>query len=72
MSRNSPEEVLRLANNFMESRILLSAAELNLFTVLNSAPLSVQEVADRIGANLRALTVLLDALSAMGLLIKQG
>ena len=72
MSRNSPEEVLRLANNFMESRILLSAAELNLLTVLNSAPLSVQEVADRIGANLRALTVLLDALSAMGLLIKQG
>ena len=72
MSRNSPEEVLRLANNFMESRILLSAAEFNLFTVLNSAPLSVQEVADRIGANLRALTVLLDALSAMGLLIKQG
>ncbi len=72
MSRGSPEEVLRLANNFMESRILLSAAELNLFTVLNSAPLSAQEVARRIGANSRALTVLLDALSAMGLLIKQG
>jgi len=72
MSRNSPEEVLRLANNFMESRILLSAAELNLFTVLNAAPLSAQEVAGRIGADLRALTVLLDALSAMGLLIKQG
>ncbi len=72
MSRNSPEEVLRLANNFMESRILLSAGELNLFTVLNSTPLPAQEVADRIGANLRALTVLLDALSAMGPLIKQG
>jgi len=61
-----------LANNFMESRILLSAAELNLFAVLNSAPLSAQEAAGRIGANLRALTVLLDALSAMGLLVKQG
>lgn len=71
MSRGGPEEVLRLANNFMESRILLSAAELNLFTVLNSGPLSAQEVAGRIGANLRASTVLLDALSAMGLLIKQ-
>jgi predicted O-methyltransferase YrrM len=45
---------------------------MNLFTVLNSAPLSAQEVADRIGANLRALRVVLDALSAMGLLIKQG
>jgi len=72
MSRNSPDELLRLANSFMESRILLCAAELNLFTVLNSAPLSAQAVATRIGASLRALTVLLDALSAMGLLIKQA
>jgi hypothetical protein len=38
MGHNSPEELLRLTNNFMESRILLSAAELNLFTALNSAP----------------------------------
>jgi len=72
MSRGGPEEVLRLANNFMESRVLLSAAELDVFTVLNSGPLSAQEVAGRIGANLRALTVLLDALSAMGLLTKGG
>ncbi len=72
MNRYSPEEVLRLANNFMGSRILLSAAELNLFTILNAAPLSAQKVAARIGADLRALTVLLDALSAMGLLSKQG
>ncbi len=72
MNHYGPEEVLRLANNFMESRILLSAAELNLFTLLNSAPLSVQEIADRIGAHVRALTVLLNALSAMGLLTKQG
>jgi SAM-dependent methyltransferase len=72
MSYGSPEEVLRLAQNFMESRILLSAAELNLFTILNPAPLSAQEVASRIGADPRALTVLLDALSAMGLLVKQS
>jgi len=72
MNPHRPEELLRLANNFMESRILLSAAELDLFTLLNSGPLSAQEVAVRIGANLRALTVLLDALSAMGLLSKRG
>jgi predicted O-methyltransferase YrrM len=72
MSYGSPEEFLRLALNFMESRILLSAAELNLFTILGPAPLSAQEVASRIGADLRALTVLLDALSAMGLLVKQS
>jgi len=71
MSYDSLEEVLRLSQNFMESRILLSGAELKLFTILNPAPLSAQEVASRIGADLRALTILLDALSAMGLLVKQ-
>jgi predicted methyltransferase len=72
MSYRSPEEVLRLSQNFMESRILLSGAELNLFTILNPTPLSAQEVASRIGADLRALTVLLDTLSAMGLLVKKS
>jgi hypothetical protein len=72
MSYDSPEEVLRLSQNFMESRILLSGAELNLFTILNPTPLSAQEVASSIGADLRALTVLLDALSAMGLLVKKS
>lgn len=72
MSDGSPEEVLRLSQNFMESRILLSGAELNLFTILNPTPLSAQEVASRIGADLRALTVLLDALSAMDLLVKKS
>lgn len=72
MSYDSPEEVLRLSQNFMESRILLSGAELNLFTILNPTPLSAQEVASKIGADLRALTVLLDALSAMDLLVKKS
>jgi predicted O-methyltransferase YrrM len=72
MSYGSSEEILRLSMNFMESRILLSGAELNLFTLLKPAPLSAQEVASRIGADLRALTILLDALSAVGLLVKEG
>jgi predicted O-methyltransferase YrrM len=55
----------------MECRILLTGAELNLFTLLARAPLSAREVASRTGANLRALTILLDALSAMGLLVKE-
>jgi predicted O-methyltransferase YrrM len=70
MEYNSPEEILKLARNFMESRILLSGAELNLFTILSRSPLSAQEVSDRIGGDLRAVTILLDALTAMGLLIK--
>lgn len=71
MNAWNPEIILGLARNFMECRILLTGAELNLFSHLSPAPLSTEEIADRIGADLRALTILLDALAAMGLLTKQ-
>jgi predicted O-methyltransferase YrrM len=63
--------ILDLSRNFMESRILLTGAELNLFTLLASSPLTAQEVAARIGTNLRALIIVLDALAAMELLVKK-
>ncbi len=56
----------------MECRIFLTGAELNLFTLLTPAPLPAREVASRVGADHRGLTILLDALSAMGLLDKRG
>lgn len=55
----------------MECRVLLSGAELDLFTLLAPKPLSAQEIADRIQADPRGMTILLDALSAMDLLIKR-
>jgi SAM-dependent methyltransferase len=67
-----PEEILRLAQGFMESRILHAAADLNLFTILNQTPRSAKEVAEQIGGDARALAVLLDAVAAMGLLVKRG
>ncbi len=66
------EEILKAAQGFMESRILHSAAELNLFTILEKAPLTAQEVAGRIGGDVNALSMLLDAVAAMGLLSKRG
>ena len=71
MNQINPQAILSLARNFMESRILLTGAELDLFTLLDPAPLTAQEVAVRIHADLRALTILLDALTAMGLLVKK-
>ena len=65
-------DILDLARGFMDCRVLLSAAELDLFTLLTPAPLPIQEVENRIGADRRGLTILLDALSAMGLLEKRG
>jgi hypothetical protein len=68
----SPEEVLQLAQSFMECRIMLTAAELNLFSLLAEKPLKAEEAADRIGADSRALSMLLDALASIGLLTKNG
>jgi predicted O-methyltransferase YrrM len=68
----TPEEILKLAQGFMQSRILHSAAELNLFTILQKSPLSAQEVAAKTGGDVRALSILLDAVAAMGLLVKRN
>ncbi len=45
----------------MESRILLTGAEMDLFTFLTPAPLSVREIAEKKKADSRGLTILLDA-----------
>lgn len=66
------ESILGLSRNFMESRILLTAAELNLFALLSPQPLSAAEVAGRLQGNLRAVTIVLDALAALGFLEKQA
>ncbi len=64
-------QILNLARNFMESRLLLSGAELDLFTLLTPKPLSAQEITTRLQVDPRGITILLDALSAMGLLTKR-
>jgi predicted O-methyltransferase YrrM len=72
MNPPTPQAILELARNFMESRILLSAAELDLFTLLASNPLCAEEIAGKIEADLRSLAILLDALAAIGFLSKEG
>ncbi len=68
---DSPEKLLRIARQFMESRILLSAVEMNIFTLLDEKPATAPDLAHRLNADLRGLTILLDALAAMGLISKQ-
>ena len=62
---NSPEAILKLARQFMESRILLSAAEMNLFTFLDERPSTAKDLDCKLNADLRGLTILLDALAAI-------
>ena len=71
IQENKPEKILKTAHGFMESRILLSAAELNLFTLLSAKPLTAKEINDKVKGDLRALTMLLDATAAMGFLQKK-
>ncbi len=54
----------------MRSRVLLSAAELDLFTLLSEPRLTAEQVATAIGGDPRGAAILLDALAAMGLLEK--
>lgn len=68
--KQTPENLLALSRGFMESRILLTGAELDLFTLLAPRPLSAEEVVDRKGLHPRPTVMLLDALAALGLLVK--
>jgi predicted O-methyltransferase YrrM len=72
MTPHTPDSLLALARNFMESRVLLTGAELDLFTLLAPEPLGLDEVASKIGGDPRALEMLLDALAAQGLLVKES
>ena len=64
------EQLLALARGFMQSRLIITGAELDLYSLLAPAPLTAQEVAQRLGGPLRSVAMLLDALSALGLLEK--
>jgi len=65
------EKLLGLARAFQEARLLLTGAELDLFTRLTPRARTARDLAPELEADLRALTILLDALTAMGLLEKQ-
>jgi ubiquinone/menaquinone biosynthesis C-methylase UbiE len=65
------EERFRQACSYWQSKILLTALRLDLFTVLADQTLSAAALTARLGATERGLTALLDALVALGLLVKQ-
>jgi len=65
-----PETILGLSRKFMESRIFLTAVELDIFSLLLKHPMSAQEVADKIQVTSRGITILFNALVPMGLLEK--
>lgn len=66
----TPEDIRSLANSFQQSRILLTAVELGIFTIIDNHMLTSKEVAEKLNTNERATDRLMNALCAMGLLKK--
>jgi predicted transcriptional regulator len=65
------EKVMAEARSFMQSRVILTAAELDLFSCLEQKPSYADEIADRLGLDQKALTRLLDCLVVLGLIKKE-
>lgn len=57
---------------YWETKILLTAVKLDVFSAIDAKPKTVQEIAGRIGADISILGMLLNALVAMKLLSKNG
>ncbi|NGZ98297.1 MAG: hypothetical protein CV089_19595 [Nitrospira sp. WS110] len=57
---------------YWETKILLTAAKLDVFSAIDTRPKSAQEIAERVGADASMLGILLNALVAMKLLTKDG
>ena len=66
------EDVLALGRSYQGAAVLAAAADLDLFSALAPAPLAAAELARTLQCDLRALTILLDALVALRLLAKSG
>jgi precorrin-6B methylase 2 len=71
-ARWTAEGLLALGRDYQQAAVLGAAADLDLFSALASGPLGAGELARALECSERGLTILLDALSAMRLLEKQG
>ena len=68
----SPELILQIGTGFWASKTLLSAVELELFTVLGNEQLRAAEIRDRCSLHPRSVVDFLDALVSLGLLDRDG
>ncbi|NIV22064.1 MAG: hypothetical protein GWN51_00135, partial [Gemmatimonadetes bacterium] len=62
--------ILRKARAFWEARILMTAAEIDVFALLLDTPKTAEQVSRELSCDQRASEALLNALVALGLLVK--
>lgn len=66
------DEIMADSRAFMKSRIILTAAELNLFSRLHEKPIAADELSLEKGLDPKAVTRLLDCLITFGLIEKEN
>ena len=67
-----PSHIMQVGSGFWASKTLLSAVELQLFTVLSATAMPGPELGERLGLAPQSTFDFLDALVALGLLERQG
>ncbi|MFH1000359.1 MAG: methyltransferase dimerization domain-containing protein [Bacteroidota bacterium] len=68
---SSPVELMEIVNGFRSSKIILTAYELGLFSILSNGKKTSSEIASVLNLNQRASDRLMNALTALGLLEKK-
>ena len=71
-SQPSPDSILQIGMGFWASKTLLSAVELELFTLLSGRTLTGPEIAKELDLHERSRYDFLDALVALGMLAREG
>ena len=68
----TPEEILTITRSFQPACVIFAAADLNVFSVFSGTPLDATTISQKLETDLRATTVLLDALVSLELLSKEN
>lgn len=66
------EQLLEVMRTYQVPCILAAAVDLDLLAPITESPRTAEEIASRAGCDLRAVTILLDALAAVGVVEKQA
>jgi hypothetical protein len=72
MQNGMRENLLALSGKYWQTCTLHAGVKLGIFSLIDEDQVSARELAEQIGVDERGVTALLNALSAMGLLVKTG
>ena len=71
-NRWSPDEILEMVRAFQPACVLAAAAELDIFSALAAHPMTAKSLSTKLGTDIRATTILLDALTTLRFLTKSA